>query len=197
MLKYPHDATPIPGPHLGRSELFNRSVSATTNERSLSRFVFSLFLLLLLLLCIYSSRYSSSSRREKSSFFWCKNFSSVWPFLEKGSKKGRVFSDFSQNNKNKQQTLINAQISSHRLIFTVLLVEHRLIALWICYLSERTLLRVRGWFDEKFCRARKRRTETRYSQRRKNLNWWGRCVGDEWGWWWFWFSSKRRSFSRT
>ena len=49
ILKYPRDATPIPGPHLGRSELFKRSVSATTND--LSRVVFSLFLLLLLL-CI-------------------------------------------------------------------------------------------------------------------------------------------------
>jgi len=49
-LKYPRDATPIPGPHLGRSELFNRSVSATTTN-DLSRVVFSLFFLLLLL-CI-------------------------------------------------------------------------------------------------------------------------------------------------
>ena len=51
ILKYPRDATPIPGPHLGRSELFNRSVSATTTNDLLSRVVFSLFLLLLLL-CI-------------------------------------------------------------------------------------------------------------------------------------------------
>ena len=47
ILKYPRDATPIPGPHLGRSELFKRSVSATTTN-DFSRVVFSLFLLLLL-----------------------------------------------------------------------------------------------------------------------------------------------------
>ena len=48
ILKYPREATPIPGPHLGRSELFNRSVSATTTNDLLSCVVFSLFFLLLL-----------------------------------------------------------------------------------------------------------------------------------------------------
>ena len=66
-LKYPRDATPIPGPHLGRSELFNRSVSATTTN-DLSRVVFSLFLLLLLL-CI--PRGIRSRLGEKKVLFFC------------------------------------------------------------------------------------------------------------------------------
>ena len=167
------------------------------NERTISLASSFLSFFFFFFFCVFLAVFVSRLGEKKVLFLVQKFFFSL-TFPRKRQQKGKSFqSDFSQNNKNKQQTL-NAQISSHRLIFTVLLLlEYRLIALWICYLSERTLLRVRGWFDEKFCRARKRRTETRYSQRRKNLNWWGRCVGDEWGWWWFWFSSKRRSFSRT
>ena len=52
ILKYPHDATPIPGPHLGRSELYTTLRFRNNNNGLLSRVVFSLFLLLLLLPCI-------------------------------------------------------------------------------------------------------------------------------------------------
>ena len=74
ILKHPRDATPIPGPHLGRSELFNRSVSATTTN-DLSRVVFSLFFLLLLLLCI--PRGIRSRLGEKKVLFFREKFSSV------------------------------------------------------------------------------------------------------------------------
>jgi len=115
ILKYPRDATPIPGPHLGRSELFKRSVSATTND--LSRVVFSLFLLLLL--CI--PRGIRSRLGEKKVLFLVQFFFSL-TFPRKRQHRGRVFSDFSQQLKNKQQT-VNAQISSHRLIFTLVIID--------------------------------------------------------------------------
>ena len=120
ILKYPRDATPIPGPHLGRSELFNRSVSATTTN-DLSRVVFSLFLLLLLL-CI--PRGIRSRLGEKKVLF----FRAIFLQSDLSSKKAAKREEFSVtfHNNNKQQT-VNAQISSHRLIFT--LVISRLIAL--------------------------------------------------------------------
>ena len=96
ILKYPRDATPIPGPHLGRSELFNRSVSATTTNDLLSRVVFSLFLLLLLP-CI--PRGIRSRLGEKKVLFFREIFLQSDLSSKKGSKKGRVFGDFSQNNK--------------------------------------------------------------------------------------------------
>ena len=117
ILKYPRDATPIPGPHLGRSELFNRSVSATTTN-DLSRVVFSLFLLLLLL-CI--PRGIRSRLGEKKVLF----FRAIFLQSDLSSKKaaqGEEFSVTFHNNLNKQQT-VNAQISSHRLIFTLVIID--------------------------------------------------------------------------
>ena len=114
ILKYPRDATPIPGPHLGRSELFNRSVSATTTN-DLSRVVFSLFLLLLLL-CI--PRGIRSRLGEKKVLF----FRAIFLQSDLSSKKAAKREEFSVtfHNNNKQQT-VNAQISSHRLIFTLVI----------------------------------------------------------------------------
>jgi len=86
LLKYP-DATPIPGPHLGRSELFKRSVSATTTN-DLSRVVFSLFLLLLLLLCI--PRGIRSRLGEKKVLFLVQFFFSL-TFPRKRQQKGKSF----------------------------------------------------------------------------------------------------------
>jgi hypothetical protein len=87
ILKYPHhDATPIPGPHLGRSELFKRSVSATTTN-DLSRVVFSLFLLLLLL-CI--PRGIRSRLGEKKVLFLVQFFFSL-TFPRKRQQKGKSF----------------------------------------------------------------------------------------------------------
>ena len=101
ILKYPREATPIPGPHLGRSELFNRSVSATTTNDLLSRVVFSLFLLLLLP-CI--PRGIRGRLGEKKVLFFREIFLQSDLSSKKGSKKGRVFGDFSQQLKtnNKQ-----------------------------------------------------------------------------------------------
>ena len=87
ILKYPRDATPIPGPHLGRSELFNRSVSATTTN-DLSRVVFSLFLLLLLL-CI--PRGIRSRLGEKKVLF----FRAIFLQSDLSSKKAAKREEFS------------------------------------------------------------------------------------------------------
>ena len=89
ILKYPRDATPIPGPHLGRSELFNRSVSATTTNGLLSRVVFSLFLLLLLLLCI--PRGIRSRLGEKKVLF----FREIFLQSDLSSKKAAKREEFS------------------------------------------------------------------------------------------------------
>ena len=89
ILKYPHDATPIPGPHLGRSELFNRSVSATTTNDLLSRVVFSLFLLLLLLPCI--PRGIRSRLGEKKVLF----FGAIFLQSDLSSKKAAKREEFS------------------------------------------------------------------------------------------------------
>ena len=99
ILKYPRDATPIPGPHLGRSELFNRSVSATTTN-DLSRVVFSLFFLLLLL-CI--PRGIRSRLGEKKVLF----FRAIFLQSDLSSKKAAKREEFSvtfHNNKNKQHS---------------------------------------------------------------------------------------------
>ena len=119
ILKYPRDGTPIPGPHLGRSELFKRSVSATTND--LSRVVFSLFLLLLL--CI--PRGIRSRLGEKKVLF----FREIFLQSDLSSKKAAKREEFSVTFHKTTKTNSNAQISSYRLIFTVLLLEYRLIAL--------------------------------------------------------------------
>ena len=90
ILKYPRDATPIPGgPRLGRSELFKRSVSATTTNDLLSRVVFSLFLLLLLLPCI--PRGIRSRLGEKKVLF----FRAIFLQSDLSSKKAAKREEFS------------------------------------------------------------------------------------------------------
>ena len=99
LIKYPRDATPIPGPHLGRSELFNRSVSATTTN-DLSRVVVSLFLLLLLLLCI--PRGIRSRLGEKKVLFFRAIFLQSDLSSKKAAKREEFSVTFHNNNKNKQ-----------------------------------------------------------------------------------------------
>lgn len=109
ILKYPREATPIPGPHLGRSELFNRSVSATTNERSpLLRRLFSLFSSSSS--SVYSSRYSQSSRREKSSFFGAKIFLQSDLSSKKAAKREEFSVTFHKTTNSKRADIIT---SSH------------------------------------------------------------------------------------
>jgi hypothetical protein len=64
ILKYPRDATPIPGPHLGRSELFKRSVSATTTASSLA----SSFLSFFFFFCVFLAVFVVVSERKKFFF---------------------------------------------------------------------------------------------------------------------------------
>ena len=163
ILKYPREATPIPGPHLGRSELFNRSVSATTNERSpLLRRLFSLFSSSSS--SVYSSRYSQSSRREKSSFFGAKIFLQS----DLSSKKAAKREEFSVTFHKTTKTNSNAQISSHRLIFTLVLLVLIDCALNLLPPRRKNTCAFGGGLTRSFARGREERA--RYSQRRKNLN---------------------------
>ena len=116
ILKYPRDATPIPGPHLGRSELFKRSVSATTTNDLLSRVVFSLFFLLLLP-CI--PRGIRSRLGEKKVLF----FRAIFLQSDLSSKKAAKREEFSVTFHKTTKTNSNAQISSHRLIFTLVIID--------------------------------------------------------------------------
>ena len=86
ILKYPRDATPIPGPHLGRSELFNRSVSATTTN-DLSRVVFSLFFFFFF--CVFLAVFVVVSERKK--FFSLVQFFFSLTFPRKRQQKGKSF----------------------------------------------------------------------------------------------------------
>jgi hypothetical protein len=115
ILKYPREATPIPGPHLGRSELFNRSISATTTASSLASSFLSFFFFFF---CVFLAVFAVVSERKKFFSFVKFFFSLTFP-----RKRAAKREEFSVTFHKTTKTNSNAQISSHRLIFTLVIID--------------------------------------------------------------------------
>jgi predicted PurR-regulated permease PerM len=106
ILKYPREATPIPGPHLGRSELFNRSISATTTASSLASSFLSFFFFFF---CVFLAVFAVVSERKK--FFSFVKFFFSLTFPRKRAAKREEFSvTFHKTTNSKRADIIT---SSH------------------------------------------------------------------------------------
>ena len=133
ILKHPRDATPIPGPHLGRSELFNRSVSATTTASSLASSFLSFFFFFF---CVFLAVFVVVSERKK--FF---SFGEIFLQSDLSSKRAAKREEFSVTFHKTTKTNSNAQISSYRLIFTLVLLVLSDCALNLLPLRKNTFAR--------------------------------------------------------